>query len=215
MGLKGKPLPVLPNAGGFDFANIAQIPRVDPPSARRQILLKGYQHFAGRALAGLQAIRRCADLLSDYRIAIYSAFPDVKIAAELLAQETGLTIDILPPMPHKALLAEYGKSRTYIGLSISDAISTSLLESMVMGAFPIQSGTACADEWIEDGVSGLIVPPEDVDAIAAALRKVLANDALVDAAAEINGQTCRDRLDADDVRRQAIALYEQIYRETR
>ena len=34
-----------------------------------------------------------------------------------------------------------------------------------MGSFPIQSDTACADEWIEDGVSGLIVPPEDPDSL--------------------------------------------------
>ena len=42
-----------------------------------------------------------------------------------------------------------------------------------MGALPIQSCTACADEWIVDGRSGLIVPPEDVDVIENALRRAL------------------------------------------
>jgi len=71
------------------------------------------------------------------------------------------------------MLHYYGRARIYIGLSISDAISTSLLEAMVMGAFPIQSCTACADEWIEDGKSGFIVPPEDPHVIAEAIRRAL------------------------------------------
>lgn len=212
MGLKGKTLPVLPNAGGFDLEHIARIPRLEPTSSRRQILLKGYQHFAGRALAGIQAIRQCADLLGDYRIVIYSSSPDVRIAAELMALDTGLQLTTLAHISHDDILSEQGRSRIYLGLSISDAISTSLLEAMVMGAFPIQSNTACADEWIEEGISGITVPPEDVNAIASALRRAITNDELVDQAARINYGTVQQRLDMHQISQDAIRIYDDIYR---
>ena len=69
-----------------------------------------------------------------------------------------------------------------------------------MGSFPIQSCTACADEWLEHGVGGLLVPPEDPDVIAAALRQALTDDGLVDGGAEQNWRVACARLAADDLR---------------
>ena len=82
---------------------------------------------------------------------------------------------------------------------------------MVMGAFPIQSCTACADEWIRDGYSGIIVPPEDPDEIANAIRRALMEDTLVDRAAEINTTIVKKRLDYFTVKQQAVKMYREIY----
>ncbi len=210
MGFRGEVLPVLPNTGGFDLTRAAQLKQPGPTSARRLILLKGYQSWAGRALVGLRAIALCANELQGYRIAIYLATPEVKIAAELLSQSTGLPIDLIPLCSHDEMLRWYGRARVYIGLSISDAISTSLLEAIVMGAFPIQSCTSCADEWIVDGEMGFIVPPEDPEPIAAAIRRALSDDALVDRAAELNTQLASERIDQKIIRPQVIAMYEKV-----
>ncbi|MCK7479362.1 MAG: hypothetical protein M0C28_19910 [Candidatus Moduliflexus flocculans] len=64
---------------------------------------------------------------------------------------------------------------------------------MVMGTFPHQSNTSSADEWIVDGRTGFIVPPEDPEQIAQAIRKAVAEDELVDNAAHINAQTAHER----------------------
>ena len=185
MGLRGEVLPVLPNAGGHDLARVAHFRQSGPTSRRRLILLKGYQGWAGRALVGLRAIALCSNELKDYRIAIFLPGPDVKIAAELVSQSTGIPIDLIPVCSHDDMLRLYGRARVYIGLSISDAASTALLEAMVMGTFPIQSCTACADKWIVDGKSGFIVPPEDPETIAIAIRRAVSDDKLVDGAADI------------------------------
>ncbi|MBW1897870.1 MAG: glycosyl transferase family 1, partial [Deltaproteobacteria bacterium] len=103
-------------------------------------MLKGYQGWAGRALVGLRALERCADILAGYEIVIYSASKEVLIAAELFSKSTGVQTTIIPEgTPHHEVLKLHGKARISIGLSISDAISTSLLEAVVMGSFPIQS----------------------------------------------------------------------------
>jgi glycosyltransferase involved in cell wall biosynthesis len=212
LGLKGQILPVFPNTGGFDLKHAETLRQPGLTSLRRTILLKGYQHWAGRALVGLQALARCVELLKTggYQVAIYSASSEVKIAAELFEQETGIITVLIPTSTHDEMLGWYGKARLYIGLSISDAISTSLLEAMVMGTFPIQSCTACADEWIEDGKTGFIVPPEDTDIIEKFIRRVLLEDELVDHAAEVNAQTARERLDQTLIRQKVTAFYEQV-----
>lgn len=210
LGFKGEVLPVLPNGGGFELSRLAQFRQPGPTSKRRLILLKGYQNWAGRALVGIRALALCADSLRGYRVGVYLANDDVKIAAELVTQTTGLPIEAIPRCSHDDMMRWYGQARISIGLSISDGISTSLLEAMVMGAFPIQSCTACCDEWFVNGESGLIVPPEDPDSIAAAIRKAIADDQLVDRAAELNAKVAQERLDQTVIKSQVIAMYEKI-----
>ena len=82
-----------------------------------------------------------------------------------------------------------------------------------MGSFPIQSNTAAVDEWIEDGVTGMIVPPEDPEIIEKVIRKALSDDEMVDRAAEANWRTVTERLDYDRVKEIAIGMYKRIYDE--
>lgn len=211
MGFKGKALSVFPNAGGFDLERLKELRTAGPVSERRVIILKGYQNWAGRALVGIRALALCADVLKGYRVVIYSGFSEeVTISAHLFTQDTGIPVDFIPQSSHEDMLRLYGRSRVYIGLSISDAISTSLLEAIVMGAFPIQSDTSCANEWIRNGESGFIVPAEDPEVISRAIREAILNDALVDAANEINSRMARERLDESVVRPQVVRMYEEI-----
>jgi glycosyltransferase involved in cell wall biosynthesis len=84
-----------------------------------------------------------------------------------------------------------------------------MLEALAMGAFPIQSNTACADEWLVHGETGMIVPPDDPYEIADALRRALTEDALVDNAAERNAQVAAERLDSEKIKALAVSLYEE------
>jgi glycosyltransferase involved in cell wall biosynthesis len=210
-GLVAPALPVLPNSGGFDLDAALPLRAPGPTSRRRGIVLKGYQHWAGRALTGLRALERCADLLTGYEISVFSASEDVALAAELFSQRTRIPVRIVPGgASNRDILALHGNARISIGLSISDAISTSLLEAMIMGSFPVQSSTACADEWIEDGRSGLIVPPEDPEQVEQALRRALFDDALVDDASAANLRTARLRLDRHVLKPKILDFYARV-----
>jgi glycosyltransferase involved in cell wall biosynthesis len=211
MGLTGKILPVLPNAGGMPIDAIYPLRSPGPISGRKIIMLKGYQGWSGRALVALEAIKLCKESLGGYTIIVYSASRDVLEKSRKVEKETGITIRNLPQCSHEEILRLFGRARIYIGLGISDGISTSLLEAMVMGAFPIQSCTACADEWIVDGKSGFIVPPEDPVLVAEAIQKALTDDPLVNLAAEINAKTTRERLDTSVIKPQVVKLYEDVY----
>lgn len=209
-GFRGGYFPVQPNAGGFHLERLRDLRQPGPVSSRRCIMVKGYQGW-GRALVALRAIELCADVLEGYRILLYNAQDeDVGTAAALLSQDTGLPIEIIPHCSHEEILRYHGRARVSIGLSITDGVSTSFLEALVMGSFPIQSYTACADEWITHGESGFIVHPDDPEAVAAAIRRAITDDALVDRAAEINARAAAEKLDYGKIRSRVISTYEQV-----
>ncbi len=211
-GFRGQTLPVLPIAGGFDLERMRQYRQPGPVSSRRVVALKGYQHWAGRALVGLQAIERCADVLKagGYTLALYLANEDVRIAAERMAARAGLQLEIVPDGSHEEVLRLHGRARVSVGLSISDGLSTSALEAIVMGAFPVQSDTSCLTELVRDREGVLMVPAEEPEQVAAAIRRALTDDALVDRAAELNTRVVNTRLDHKLIRRQVVSMYERI-----
>ena len=210
MGFSGEVMPVFPVAGGHDIPAMRRFRQPGKTSERSVIVLKGYQHWAGRALVGLRALELCADLLQGYRIVIFYALYEVKIAADLLSERIGVPISAFPYMALDEVLQLQGKARLSIGLSISDGISTSFLEAMIMGSFPIQSNPGCANEWADDGQGALFVPPEDPHKIAEAIRRVLTDDSLVDRGAAINDQTVETRLDLSVMQTQVVRVYEHI-----
>jgi hypothetical protein len=212
MGFKGKFLPVIPNSGGIDFDIINRLKQPGLASDRRIIMLKGYQNWAGRALVGLRALERCSDILKGYKVLVYSVISiDVIISAELFTKKTGIETEIIPfGTPHEEILKHHGRARISIGLSITDAISTSMLEAMVMGSFPIQSNTSCAEEWFKDGKTGIMVHPEDPDQIEQAIRGALSNDVLVNTAAELNYKELFERLEYSKIKVKIVKLYEDL-----
>ena len=209
-GFTGEALPVVSNAGPLDLDVIEQQKQPGPPSARRLILVKGYQHSVGRALVALRALEMVADHLGGYRIAIFLPSPPVQMAAELMSRRTGIPVELLPFSSHDAMMRLHGQARISIGVSISDGIPSSLVEAMAMGSFPIQSDSSCACEWITHGTTGLIVPTEDPRAVADAIRAALVDDDLVDRAAAQNAAVIRERVDTRRVRPQLVQTYKMI-----
>jgi glycosyltransferase involved in cell wall biosynthesis len=213
-GFNGEIMPVITNTGGFDFEFTEQFRQPGTTSTRKIILLKGYQGWVYRALIGLQAVGMCADIIKErgYKLVIYLASSGVTEAAQELQERTGIPVELVPYTTHENMLSLHGQARVSMGFSMSDAISTSFLEAIVMGAFPIQSCTSCANEWVTSGETAFLVQPEDSQGIANALRRALLDDDLVDNAAQINGAMLRERLDYKKVQEIVVSTYEKIYK---
>lgn len=211
-GYTGKALSVFPNAGGFDLAAIHKFRSAhEKTSARRTIAIKGYQHFAGRALTVLDALDRVVEEVRPFQIRVYSATPDVELMVRLVAADYDLDIQSLPfDSSREDILRLHGASRMSIGVSISDGINTSFLEALVMGSFPIQSNTACADEWITDEQSGFLVSPHEPAEIADRIRRAALDDTLIDNGARINAETARTKLEYKAVTHGVKKMYDAI-----
>ncbi|WP_080518830.1 glycosyltransferase [Rhodopseudomonas palustris] len=196
-GYRGPELPVLPNSGGIDIAHIEQLRDPTPPSARRLIMVKGYDHFAGRAMVSLAVLERFAAQLRDFTVVLFSVGARPRARAIELAQAGTLDIRVIDWATHDEILRHFGRARLYLGISISDAISTSVLEAMAMGAFPIQTDTSCCAEWFVPDQTGFTVPVDDFEVICERFQRALTDDALVDAAAPRNFDIIRSRLAID------------------
>jgi glycosyltransferase involved in cell wall biosynthesis len=210
-GFRGRVLPVLPIGGGFNLAHIRKMRRRSPTSTRRMIIIKGYQNVVGRASVALRACELAADVLQEYEIVVILADNEIiPVLAELTTEATAIPTRVVSNVGYDEILDLYGQARVYLGLSAADGISTSLLEAMAMGAFPIQSNTSCADEWVIDGETAFLVHPDDSLDVANALRQAVVDDALVDRAATINMQTVDDHLDESVIETRIAAIYSDI-----
>lgn len=213
LGFEGKMWPVFPNTGGHMIDKVAPLRQAGPASDRRMIMIKGYQSWQGRSLFVLKALERVQDLLQGYKVVVFSAFQEeVQIAIQLFKERTSIDIDAIPHMSHDEMMSHFGRARLYVCSNITDGLNTAMGEAITMGAFPVITGTSCADEWLIDGETGIIIrDPEDIDEIERALRHALTDDAMIDNAAERNYQVAEQRLDSNKIQALVIDLYEQVF----
>jgi hypothetical protein len=205
LGFQGEIMPVRPNAGGFGDAILSA--KLKEASQRKTIAIKGYHGWVGRAHTAIEAIRKISNLLGDYDIVFYSCNQSTIRLAKKCAKETGLRIftHAKGKLAHNQMLELFADSAVYVGLSESDGISTSLLEAMALGAIPVQTATACCDEWFSEksGVAVSSIVPETVaNAIERALN--LAKDGR---AANLNRETVREKASEDFVKQAALTFY--------
>lgn len=197
-GFKGKVLAVQPIGGGFDLQWFRALRGGQSPSARKIIMVKGYEgndtgFSVGRASSALKALNMVIPYLDGYEVNFYAIHdPRILKAAHRLRDKCGVTVRIHQFLPYEELMQLHGRARCSVGISETDGIATSAIEAMLMGSVPIQSDSSCLGEWIEPGAA-LIVPHDKPGAIADALIRALTDDAFVDAAAKSNDLSLKAR----------------------
>ena len=182
--------------------------KVIPPSERKIILVKGYESFVGRASMALEALIKQKTLLGKYEIHVYSTTWQTRRIIKKISRTENLRIIFYPKksLTPVQMLDLFRLSRVHLGVSLSDGVPASLLEAIVTGAFPIQTNTACADQWITDGKTGLLVNP-DIDQISEAIKEALTNDLLVDQAMQLNKEIALKRLVNTEVGKSIAHIY--------
>jgi glycosyltransferase involved in cell wall biosynthesis len=180
------------------------------PSERSIVVVKGYQDAHGRALNALASIELLAHQmeLNNFRFKVFSASKSVKKKSKQLRKRLGINIDVLPRMPKTKLMAYFGEARAYLGLALSDGLSTSMVEAMSYGAFPIQSENSAAPEFLVNKVTGGVVDPEDIQEVSNLLRMALLDDELVDQAALSNAELLKIKYNWETGVTQMAEIYE-------
>jgi glycosyltransferase involved in cell wall biosynthesis len=198
-------LPLMPVAGGFAR-------NLRPEEARNKITIKGYENHWGKAIVVLEALAEISTELQDMELVLYSCNKPVFAAAKKVSRETGLKIETFKKgaLSHPEVLELFRTSLIYVGHSLSDGISTSMLEAMAMGAIPIQTSTSCADEWVLDGETGFLVEPNDAESIKAAVISVVNSSFDSDSARLKSYQVIESRYDPMKLSALASTYYENF-----
>lgn len=212
LGFQKEDTHVFPGGGGYQLKHYAKY--LTPLQERKTILIKGYHHWAGRALFVLEALVLLKDELSEYDIYVYSAHQVVVERIEALNHKFNMNIAYTTrrqELSHEELLSKFGRALLAIGNSISDGIPNTLLEAIICGAFPIQSNPGgVSEDYIEDGINGyLIQSPESKEEIANHIKNALSDQELLANAFEKNQERAKT-LAYQKIQEQVIDVYKNI-----
>lgn len=207
LNFSGADLPCVPNAGGFDLVGSSQ--ELPLPSHRKQILIKGYGGIFGRADLPISILELIAEEFPSYLFHFYSVTEDVQLLLNQLPDKLLSRIRITTVkqrIAHSEMLREFQKSRIYIGCSESDGVSTSFLEALTTGTYPIQTGTSCANEWVMKGAVASIIELTE-SSLLSAIREALSGDSVVDDASRVNFSISKKYLSNEVIAHSAQQFY--------
>lgn len=208
LGFRGKYLGVIPGGTGYKLDELQKFKI--PVEQRKIILVKGYEHIFGRGLNIIKALEEITEEIKDYEVVVFAAH---SIVIEYIKQKK-LPFNTLDRhgLKHYEVLELMGKALVYIGNSISDGMSNTLLEAIVMGAFPIQSNPGnVSEEIINNNINGLIINnPESTLEIKNLILDALKDKKRLIEAEKINSDISISRLDFKKNRHKVIAIYNSI-----
>lgn len=91
-----------------------------------------------------------------------------------------------------------------VQLSRRESMSNSILEAMAYGIPCVASNVGGMPELIEDGVTGILVPPDDSAAAASAIRRLLADPPLASAMGRASVLQVKHRFNLDAVMKRTV-----------
>ncbi len=206
LGFHGESLPCIPNAGGFAWP-IRQDSHKS--SQRKKIIVKSYGGKFGRGQFAIAALSEILLEFDEYTVFLYSVTADLLHSVkELEFQFQGRVSFSIhsDPVDQDVLMNRFLESRIYIGCSVSDGISTSFLQSLVCGTYPIQTNTSCASEWLAKGAIASIIDL-NLQELIHSIRAAIEDDNLVDQAQIANETVARDYLRFEVVKKNALKFY--------
>jgi glycosyltransferase involved in cell wall biosynthesis len=164
------PIPVL------DFASDPQDPRVDMEPGKKYLVgmgrligEKGFDLF-------IQAFSKLADRYPNWDAIILGEGAQ-RQALTQLAENCGLDARVLMPGRFKNPFSILEQCDLFVLSSRSEGFPCALIEAMACGlpavAFACPHGP---EEIVRHGEDGLLVPPQDIDALAAALERLIVDE---------------------------------------
>ncbi len=122
----------------------------------------------------LAALAHLGSRLSDVAYVVVGDGPE-KGRLEARARELGLAgrVVFLGWRPHDEVLGLMARADAFVLPSAPEGFGLVYAEAMAQGTPVVACRGEGPDDFVEDGVSGLLVPPGDVDAVARAIARLL------------------------------------------
>jgi glycosyltransferase involved in cell wall biosynthesis len=191
----------------------SEVYRLEPPSRRKKIAVKGYSNVFGQGEAALDALEAVLeDDKEKYEIEVFSAEGKALKKAYQL-EKSGFRTHVHKKfsLSQREVIQLLSECRLYIGISRSDGLPASFMEALSVGAFPIQTDTSLASDWIQNAETGFIVPPDHPEYLKQCIRIALGDDVLVDQAATTNIPLISTRANGKTYRNLLIGELEHFF----
>ena len=132
--------------------------------------------------------------------------------AEQLIEELGIAADVELIGEAHDVIELLSVSDLFLLPSLQESFGLSALEAMGCGVPVVASNVGGLPEVVENGVTGFLHPPQDVDAMAASAIDVLSSPSLHAHIADAGRRLAVERFSADRIVPQYAALYERTQR---
>lgn len=119
-------------------------------------------------------------------------------------------VHLLPYLSQRELWDLFLRAQVTVSVSAHDGTPNSLLEAMGCGCFPVTGDIESLREWLTPGVNGLLVDPEQPQALAEAVLAALNRPELRAVAAEKNMRLVAERAEVGMVRAQIEVFYQRL-----
>jgi len=187
-----------------------QISSAERVGSGRTILSAGNLIPQKRFAELVEAFSMVHEGMPDAQLVIVGAGPEEPRLATLASQlGVDQCIRLLGRIPHAALLSLYGEADVFCLASEDEGFGIVYLEAMAHGVPVIGSAGEGIADVIVNGENGLLVPPGDKQAIAAALARLLRDGALRSRLAQAGRVTASLSTWARNAE-QHVALYRRV-----
>ena len=183
---------------------VAVVSRLSPSKGLEDFLRAAAVVSAARPDARFLVVGKAAPADAGYRETLEACAARLGLAGRVVF--TGLRLDVA------AILSEVSVS---VLPSLSEGLSNVLLESMAAGVPVIATRVGGAAEAVEDGETGLLVPPRDPGALAAGVLRLLDDGALARRFGRAGRQRVTERFGMDAAVRATERLYGTLLEERR
>lgn len=163
------------NQSVFHLANFTPVSAVPAPSAvTREFLMVGYPFAVKGVDVAIKAFREAGEALGDWSLRVIGHCTDLTPYLEMAGDDPRIKFD--GPTLHVAALAAISNCGVFVLASRTEAIARVVLEAMAAGKPVIATDVGGIATLIEDDKTGLLIQPDDVKALSAAMLR-LAGDA--------------------------------------
>jgi len=217
-----KPALALPSAGGID---LEQVGAAVPLPFRQEVFAKIPKDIPWVVNPrGIRAYTR-TDVFFQSIPLVLNRWQNVRFLcpgmenrkeAEDWVQRLGISdhVHLLPVLSQDDLWRLFSRSVMSLSITMHDGTPNTLLEAMACGSLPIAGDLETLREWITPGVNGLLVDPNQPQAVADAMLLGFANPQLFRTAAEINRNIILERAETRIVREKLQKFYQEILQGT-
>jgi glycosyltransferase involved in cell wall biosynthesis len=187
--------------------------RVEPGQDSCTVLYAGRLEYCKGVLPLLRSVPLVASAFPAVRYLIaggrHTSIDDAQLGQALDVDGVRRRVHLLGHLHWPQLIELYAQATIFVAPSFYESFGISILEAMACGLPVVATTAGGIPEVVEDGVTGLLVPPGDPQALAQAATSLLRDPALRQRMGQAGRERVLSSFTVERVADQSLAVYQQ------
>ena len=185
-----------------------------PDDGRKTVLYTGRLQYAKGVLVLLDAVSMVAreDEQAHFLIAgaRHTSIDDATLDHKLKINDTSHYVSMPGHVPWRDLVEHYRRAKVFVMPSYYETGGISVIEAMAFGLPVVATRAGGLPEVVEDGVTGILVPPGDSRALAEAISRLLRDPELRQRMGEAGRSTVMKEFTVERLISRTLAVYQSV-----